>query len=105
MARITKIELQQINARLAAENAALRAELSQLRSAIVTRRAEPQPTSNTGRRAEPQPTSNTGRRAKLEALKAFATKFHCPARLRDGVIELYSKKRACWVTVPEGAQP
>ena len=45
------------------------------------------------------------RRAKLEALKAFATKFHCTARLRDGVIELYSKRRGCWVTVPEGAQP
>ena len=45
------------------------------------------------------------RRAKLEALKAFATKFRCSARLRDGVIELYSKKRGCWVAVPEGAQP
>ena len=93
MARITKIELQQINARLAAENAALRAELSQLRNDIVTRRAEPQPTSNTGRRAE------------LDTLRTFATKFRCSARLRDGVIELYSKKRGCWVSVPEGAQP
>lgn len=45
------------------------------------------------------------RRTKLAALKAFATKFRCSARLRDGVIELYSKKRACWVAVPEGAQP
>ena len=45
------------------------------------------------------------RRAKLEALKAFAMKFRCTARLRDGVIELYSKRRGCWVTVPEGAQP
>lgn len=45
------------------------------------------------------------RRTKLEALKAFASKFNCTARLRDGVIELYSKKRSCWVTVPEGAQP
>ena len=45
------------------------------------------------------------RRAKLEALKAFATKFRCSARLRDGVIELYSRKRQCWVAVPEGAQP
>lgn len=45
------------------------------------------------------------RRTKLEALKAFATKFRCSARLRDGVIELYSKKRACWVAVPEGVQP
>ena len=45
------------------------------------------------------------RRTKLEALKAFATKFRCSARLRDGVIELYSKKRGCWVAVPEGAQP
>ena len=93
MARITKIELQQINARLAAENAALRAELSQLRNDIVTQRAEP------------QPTGNTGRGAKLEALKAFATKFRCSARLRDGVIELYSRKRQCWVAVPEGVQP
>ena len=45
------------------------------------------------------------RRAKLEALKAFAMKFRCTARLRDGVIELYSKRRGCWVTIPEGAQP
>lgn len=45
------------------------------------------------------------RRAKLATLKDFATKFRCSARLRDGVIELYSKKRACWVAVPEGAQP
>ena len=45
------------------------------------------------------------RRTKLEALKAFATKFRCSARLRDGVIELYSRKRQCWVAVPEGAQP
>lgn len=100
MARITKNELQQINARLAAENAALRAELSQLRRDVTVsaQRAEPQ-------RAEPQPTSNTGRGAKLEALKAFAMKFRCSARLRDGAVELYSKKRGCWVTVPEGAQP
>lgn len=45
------------------------------------------------------------RRTKLAALKAFATKFRCSARLRDGVIELYSRKRQCWVAVPEGAQP
>ena len=45
------------------------------------------------------------RRAKLKALLAFATKYRCPARLRDGVIELYSRKRQCWVAVPEGAQP
>lgn len=45
------------------------------------------------------------RRAKLEALKAFATKFRTTARLRNGVIELYSRKRRCWVAVPEGAQP
>ena len=93
MARITKVELQQINTRLAAENAALRAELSQLRNDAAIQRAEP------------RPTSNTGRRAKLEALKAFAMKFRCSARLRDGVIELYSKKRGCWVTVPEGVRP
>ena len=49
--------------------------------------------------------SDSERRAKLEALKAFATKFRCPARLRDGAIELYSKKRRCWVAVPEGVQP
>lgn len=45
------------------------------------------------------------RRTKLEALKAFATKFRCSARLNNGVIELYSKKRSCWVAVPEGVQP
>jgi hypothetical protein len=45
------------------------------------------------------------RRTKLEALKAFAKKFQCSARLRDGAIELYSKKRGCWVVVPEGTQP
>ena len=45
------------------------------------------------------------RRAKLEALRTFAMKFRCSARLRDGVIELYSRKRGCWVAAPEGAQP
>lgn len=45
------------------------------------------------------------RRSKLEALKAFATKFRCSTRLRDGVIELYSKQRGCWVAVPEEDQP
>lgn len=45
------------------------------------------------------------RSSKLAALRAFATKFRCSARLRDGVIELYSRKRRCWVAVPEGAQP
>ena len=94
MARITKTELQQINARLAAENEALRAELSKLRNDAVIQRAE--------RRQAPDVSE---RRTKLEALKAFATKFRCSARLRDGVIELYSKRRGCWVTVPEGAQP
>lgn len=56
------------------------------------------------RQARPDPELSE-RRAKLEALKAFATKFRCSARLRDGVIELYSRKRQCWVAVPEGAQP
>ena len=45
------------------------------------------------------------RLTKLDALKAFATKFRCSARLNNGVIELYSRKRRCWVTVPEGVQP
>ena len=45
------------------------------------------------------------RRTKLDTLRTFATKFHCTARLRDGVIELHSKRRGCWVAVPEGAQP
>lgn len=99
MARSTKIELQQTNARLAAENEALRAELSQLRAELSQLRND-----IVTQRAEPRPTGNTGRRAELEALKAFATKFRCSARLRDGVIELYSKKRGCWVAVPEGAQ-
>ena len=93
MARITKIELQQINTRLAAENEALRAELSQLRNDSVTQRTE----SRSPELSE--------RRTKLEALKAFATKFRCSARLNNGVIELYSRKRRCWVTVPEGVQP
>ena len=94
MARITKIELQQANSRLAAENEALRAELSQLRNDSVTQRTER------------QPADTTGRRAQLDALKAFAVKFRCLSRIRaDGAIELYSKKRGCWVAVPEGAQP
>ena len=94
MARITKVELQQINTRLAAENEALRAELSQLRNDSVTQRTER------------QPADTTGRRAVLDALKAFAVKFRCLPRIgADGAIELYSKKRGCWVAVPEGAQP
>lgn len=55
--------------------------------------------------ARPQAPDTSERSAQLKALKAFASKFRCTARLRDGVIELYSKKRSCWVAVPEGAQP
>ena len=94
MARITKIELQQINTRLAAENEALRAELSQLRNDAATQRAE--------RRQAPDVSE---RRAKLDALKHFAIKFRCLSRIgADGDIELYSRKRGCWVAVPEGEQ-
>ena len=94
MARITKIELQQINTRLAAENEALRAELSQLRNDAAIQRAE--------RRQAPDVSE---RRAKLEALKHFAIKFRCLSRIgADGDIELYSRKRGCWVAVPEGEQ-
>ena len=102
MARITKIELQQINARLAAENEALRAELSQLRNDLATQAAQAaQPA-----RAERQAPELSERRTKLDALKAFAVKFRCLSRIgADGGIELYSKKRNCWVAVPEGAQP
>lgn len=103
MARITKLELQQINARLAAENEALRAELSKLRNDAAIQRAERRQAPDASERRQSPDASE--RCAKLEALKAFATKFRCTARLRDGVIELYSKKRGCWVTVPEGAQP
>lgn len=93
MARITKIELQQINTRLAAENEALRAELSQLRNDAATQRTKS------------QAPKSSERRAKLEALKAFAIKFRCLSRIgADGDIELYSKKRGCWVAVPEGEQ-
>ena len=100
MARITKIELQQINTRLATENEALRAELSRLRNAAATQRAE-----HSAPRAQHQAPELSERLTKLEALKAFATKFRCSARLNNGVIELYSRKRRCWVTVPEGVQP
>ena len=55
--------------------------------------------------AKPQATERSERRTQLEALKHFATKFRCTARLRDGVIELYSRKRQRWVAVPKGAQP
>ena len=54
--------------------------------------------------AKPQAPERSERSSKLETLKYFATKFRCTARLRDGVIELYSRKRQCWVAVPEGAQ-
>lgn len=55
--------------------------------------------------ARPQATNTSERRSKLEALKAFSSKFRCTARLRNNTIELYSKKRGCWVAVPEGTQP
>lgn len=56
--------------------------------------------------SQPRQAPDTSERSsKLAALRAFATKFRCSARLRDGVIELYSRKRRCWVAVPEGAQP
>lgn len=56
-------------------------------------------------RAKRQAPNVSERSSKLADIKAFATKFRCFARLRDGVIELYSRKRQCWVAVPEGAQP
>ena len=93
MARITKVELQQINTRLAAENEALRAELSQLRNDAATQRTKS------------QAPKSSERRAKLDALKHFAIKFRCLSRIgADGDIELYSRKRQCWVAVPEGEQ-
>jgi hypothetical protein len=76
-------------AELAAEKAAHADTYAKLRAASQPRRAP----------------DTSGRRAQLEALKAFSSKFRCTARLRNGVIELYSKKRGCWVAVPEGAQP
>jgi predicted nucleic acid-binding Zn-ribbon protein len=56
-------------------------------------------------RTQPQAPDTSERRSQIAALKAFSTKFRCTARLRNGVIELYSRKRQCWVAVPEGVQP
>lgn len=56
-------------------------------------------------RAKRQAPKVSERSYKLTTLKAFATKFRCSARINDGNIELYSRKRQCWVAVPEGAQP
>lgn len=67
--------------------------------------AQPQAPATSERSAQPQAPTTSARSAQLKALKAFASKFNCTARLRDGAIELYSKKRSCWVTVPEGTQP
>lgn len=101
--RVTKAELVQLNNRLAAENEALRAELSALRGDIENGVLVP---AAQAQRAERQPVDSAGRRAQLDALKAFAVKFRCLSRIGEGGnIELYSKKRGCWVAVPEGAQP
>jgi hypothetical protein len=75
------------------------AEIERLRERCESLEAALRAASQPERSLEP-----SERRAKLEALKAFATKFRCSARLRDGVIELYSKQRGCWVAAPE-AQP
>lgn len=53
-------------------------------------------------RARPQAPRISERSARL---KAFATKYRCTARWSGDTIELYSKKRGCWVAVPEGTQP
>ena len=45
------------------------------------------------------------RRARHEAMRALATRFRCAVRLRGDTIEVYSRKRQCWVPVPEDAQP
>lgn len=37
-----------------------------------------------------------------KAAKDFAAKFRCLSRIKNGEIQLYSRKRQCWVTVPEG---
>ena len=73
---------------LEADNARLRAQLAEL----STPRAEP---------SAPRGV----RSSKLEALRAFAMKFKCSARYNGDTIELYSRKRQCWVAVPEGVQP
>lgn len=99
MARITKAELEQINARLAAENEALRAELSSLRGDIANGLLVP---AAQAQRAERPPANNDGRRQQLNALKAFATKFRCLSRIgADGDIELFSREQRAWISVAE----
>lgn len=99
MARITKAELQQINTRLAAENEALRAELSALRGDIENGLLVP---ANQKPRAERQPAGIDGRRAQLDALKHFAIKFRCLSRVgADGDIELFSRDQQAWISVAE----
>lgn len=52
--------------------------------------------------ARPQAPNTSERSARL---RAFATKFRCTARWSGDTIELFSRKRQCWVAVPEGTQP
>lgn len=55
-------------------------------------------------RARPQTPNTSDRSAQLQAAKALAMRHRCMVRIRDGVIELYSRKRQCWVAASEGAQ-
>lgn len=120
--RVTKAELVQLNSTLAAENEALRAELSALRGDVERFRKQLHDDRNAkeqlyseaqqlraqikGTEQPRQAPDTSERRAQIDALKAFAKKYRCLSRIGEGGnIELYSRKRSCWVAVPEGAQP
>lgn len=89
---MAQITMRNTKAQMLAEIERLREQVETLEAAL---RAASQPSRSEGS-LEP-----SERRARHEAMKALATRFQCAVRLRDGQIEAYSRKRGCWVAVPE----
>lgn len=89
---MAQITMRNTKAQMLAEIERLREQVETLEAAL---RAASQPSRSEGS-LEP-----SERRARHEAMKALATRFRCAVRLRDGVIELYSKQQGGWVAVSE----
>ena len=110
MARTTKLELEQINARLAAENLELRTKLSILEGAAALAAATPRNMSPeiVARRSDlltlKALATAVARRSDLLTLKALATAFKTTARKRDGNFEVFSQTRG-WRVVPQEYMP
>lgn len=79
--------MRELYARKEVEARALREENAELRAKLKAPRA-----------------SNEGFRGQLARMRVLTDKYNTTARLKDGKIQLYSKKRGAWVDVPSESQ-